>query len=288
MSELLIDDSGEVWPVEPETIAHRFSGLRTRRDVVCQAIALGFIFVRFYETAARVALRPQLASRLAISRLFDIIGQRNPARVALARDARLSSWELVFGADRAIARIEQALAEARSPVPRPLLTAQRLPLERCPDIAGAQLLPILQAWQQRQGRWEADFYGRLLEWKLLPVTIISEQPRASTRLLIRHWGIHIATFGKDWTRIAQGRDIEDQPNTDIGRLNGARHRQTLAAGAPEFTASDLVLRRIDGTLARVTFYRLGLPWRTSDGAAMVTAITARRRTIVLERLNPAN
>src|SRR5258708_38470282 len=107
MSELLIDDFGKVWPAQPATIASRFRNLRTGHDFLLRGIALGFIFVRFCDSGARIALRPQLASRLAVSSLFDIIGQRQPARVALAHDQRLSSWELMIGADQAIARVRQ-------------------------------------------------------------------------------------------------------------------------------------------------------------------------------------
>src|SRR5271154_5746883 len=144
MLELLIDDAGEVWPAQPETIARR--GLQHRPDSAFRAINPGFIFVTLGEYGARIALRPQLVSRSAVSRLFGIIGQRNPARVAIARDARLSSWELVIGANRTIARIEELIAEARSPPPRALLTTERLPLERCLDLGGGQVFPILEAW----------------------------------------------------------------------------------------------------------------------------------------------
>jgi hypothetical protein len=287
MLELLIDDSGEAWPVQPETISRRF-GLERPRDFVLRTVDLGFIFIRFCEFGARVALRPQFASRSALSRLSCLIRQRNPARVAIARDARRSSWEIAVGADQAIARIEELVAEARRPSPRPLLTFKRLPVERCRDIAGGQLLPVLQAWEQTQSRWEPDFYGRLLEGKLLPVTMISEQPAKSERLLIRHWGARHTSFGKDWIAIAPGRDVEDLPNAEIGQWRAAKTRATIAEGVPRLTASDLVFRRIDGALARLQYCRLSLPWRTSDGALLVTGTRVARRMLILERPNPAN
>ncbi len=287
MPELLIDDSGTVWPAEPEIVARRF-GLRHPRDFVFRAIDLGFVFITFGARGVRIALRPQFVSRSAVSRLFGIIGRRNSARLALACDARLSSWELIVGGDRTIARIEQLMAEARSPSPRPLLIDQRLALERCLDVGGGQLLPILEAWLQRQGRWEPELDGRLAEWKLLPVTVISEQPRASERLLIRHWGANLTMFGKAWTRAASGRDFEDQPNVEVSRWRAAMLRQMAADGAPRYTMSDLVLRRVDWGLMRLTFFRLALPWRTSDGAVLVTASNVARRRVLLERPNPAN
>ncbi len=287
MPELLIDDSGTVWPAEPAIIIRRF-GLRHPRDFVFRAIDLGFIFVTLGECGVGIALRPQFVSRSACSRLFGIIGQRNPARLALAWDARLSSWELIVGGNRTIARIEKLIAGARSPSPRPLLTAQRLPLECSVDVGGGQLLPILEAWLQRQGRWEPELYGRLQERRLLAGTAIARQPRGSERLLIEHWGKNLTTYGKDWIRVAPGRDFEDQPNSEVGRWAGAMHRQTIAESVPRLTAADFVYRGIDGELVRLTCYRSDLPWRTSDGATIVTAITARRRMLTLDRPNPAN
>lgn len=287
MSELLIDDAGTVWPAQPEIITRRF-GLRHPRDFVFRSIELGFIFVALDGCGARIALRPQFVSQSAVSRLFGIIRQRNPARLALSCDARLSSWEIIGGGDRTIARIAKLIAEARSPSPRPLLTAQRLHLERCLDVGGGKLLPMLEAWLQSQGRWGPELYGRLQERRLLASTAIARQPRGSDRLLIEHWGADLKTYGNHWIRVARGRDFEDQPNIEIGRWDGARQREMLAEGVPRLTATDFVFRRTDGGLVRLSFYRLGLPWRTSDGAAILTAVTTRRRMLTLERANPAN
>jgi hypothetical protein len=287
MSGLLIDDSGIVWPAEPAIISRRF-GLRQQRDFVGRAIDFGFVFITIDACGVRIVLRPQFVSRPAVSRLFGIIGRRNSARLALARDAHLSSWELIVGAERAIARIEGLIAEARSPSPRPLLTARRLPLERSLDIAGGQLFPILEAWGQRQGRWEPELHERLLEWQLLPITVISEQQPDSERLLIRHWGANLTMFGKAWTRAARGREYEDQPNGEMGRWRAGLLRQMAADGVPRYTKSDLVLNRVDWGLTRLTFFRLALPWRTPDGAVVVTATNAARRRVLLEQPNRVN
>jgi hypothetical protein len=285
MSAFLIDDAGKVWPARPETIARRF-GQRTRRDFVQWAVALGFVLVTFGEAGARVALRPHFVTQEAEIRLADILDRRKPARVAISNDAQLSSWELISGVSRVTARVARLIAEARHPSPRPLLTAQRLPLERCFEIAGGQLSELLQIWRQHQGRWEPDFHERLRQRGLLAGTAIARQPGGSGRLVIDHWGAKLTTYGKDWIRIARGRDYEAQPNSEIGRSEGARQRQILAEGVPQFTASDFVFRNIDGDLVRLSFHGLGLPWRTSDGAAVVTAIIAGRRTVVLDRQSP--
>jgi hypothetical protein len=287
MSLILIDHSGNIWPARLEVVARHFR-LGNQHNWLSWAIASGFIFVALGEWGARVALRPHFVTREAESRLYTILSKRTPARVAISRDARLTSWELVIGAESAIVRIVQLIAEAREPSPRPLLTAQLLPLDRCLDIAGGQLFPVLQAWEQRQGRWEPELYGHMRESGLLATTAIARRPRGSERLLIEHWGEGITSYGQDWIRIARGRDFEDQPNAELGRWDAIRQKQTLAEGVPKLSKLDFVFCRIDGELVRVSFDRLGLPWWTSDEEAIVTSVTTRRRMIVLERPNPTN
>lgn len=281
MQHLLIDGSGIVWPARPEILTRHF-GIRPR-NFVSRVIDLGFVFISLDSYGERVTLRPQFVSRAAVVRLRRIITQRNSARLALAHDARRSSWELIVGAERAIARIEQLIAETRSPSPRPLLTSQPLPLEHCLDVDGGRLFPILEAWGQRQGRWEPELHDRLLEWRLSGVTVISEQPRRSERLLIRHWGTSLTTLASAWPQAAPGREFEDQPNLDVARWRASLLRQMAADGVPQYTRSDLVLRPVDRGLTRLTFFQLALPWRASDGAVVVTASNVARRRVLLER-----
>ena len=263
-------------------VARRFN-LPRRRGLVRGAIALGFIFVADGNCGAAVALVPHLVSRSAETCVYEVIRKRNPPRVVLAHDARLSSWALIGGANRAIAQIGRIIAEARNPSPRPLHYAQRLPIESFGDLESARFGPVLQAWHDRNGRWEPDFYGRLLEWRLLDSSTIAEKPAGSERVLVRHWGADVRTYGKEWVRIAPGRDVEDQPNAELGLWRAALLRESIREGVPEFRKIDFVFRRIGGDLARLQFRRVNLPWRTSAGAALVTSIQVARRTFIIER-----
>src|SRR5689334_20684200 len=99
MQNLFIDEAGIVWPARPEIVARRFGF--PPGDFIGRAIELGFVFITLDSLGERITLRPQFVSRRAVCRLYRIIGQRNSARLALARDARRSSWELIVGAERA-------------------------------------------------------------------------------------------------------------------------------------------------------------------------------------------
>ena len=288
MQGQFIDDYGAIWPADPAVVVRRFGDRRIRRNVAVQAVELGYVFICFSEFGARIALRPHLAARSAIFALFGIIANRAPMRIAITCDTRLSSWELISDRWRAIERIEQLMAEAKDPLPQPLLREQHLPLEHCVDITGGQMLPILETWKQRQGRWEPELYGLLQECGLLETTTISQQPLKAERLLIEYWGEGITSYGKNWTRIARGRDFEDQPNSQLGRWDAARQRQLLTGGLPRFSVPDFVFRRPNQELVRVSCYRLGLPWRSAEGTSILTAITTQRRMCILERPKRAN
>jgi hypothetical protein len=64
--------------------------------------------------------------------------------------------------------------------------------------------------------------------------------------------------------------------------------QVISEGVARFCASDIVYRGIDDKLLRATSFRLQLPWRVPDGSMRVTATTVKRRTLILDRPNPAN
>jgi hypothetical protein len=287
MATLLIDDSGGVWPAEPETVARRF-GLRRGGDPVARAVALGFVFVGFYAAGARIALRPEFVTRRAISRLAVVIAGQDPFRVALSLDGKMSSWELIAGACSAIARIEAVVADARSPEPRPLLYSTPLPLDWLGNIAQGRLLPALRTWDATQRRWEPDFQGRLQDIGFLQRTIIVRKPRRSERLVIEHWGNGRGLYGRDWPRISRGRDFEEQPNISVGVWRAAMVRQKIAAGQASLDLDEAVLRTPDGRLVRFRVYRLALPWSTASGEQLVSEIDAGRRVVVLDRPNPAN
>jgi hypothetical protein len=286
-NRFLIDDNGLVWPAEPVTIADRFGVARRRRNLVVQAVGLGFTFVAFSAAGARVAIRPAFITRRAIARLAILLAGPRPERVALSCDGRLASWELIIGVGPAIARIDALVYQSRRPEPRPLQHEARLRLACCADIGQGRLLPLLQGWEEEQGRWRWHTFDRLQEAGLLSSTIVARKPHSSEQLLIEHWGSKFL-YGPDWRRIARGRDVEDQPNADVGRWRAVRMRQTIDEGVPWLTSTQIVTRAADRKLLRLQFLRLTLPWRDSDGTTFLTATKILQHRFVLEKARPAS
>jgi hypothetical protein len=288
MTGLLIDDGGNAWPAEPDTIVGRFGRIPTERDVVEQAISLGFVFVRVVSGGLRVALRAHLVTQPALDRVCNLIADQEPHRVTLSIDPRLSAWELIAGPLHAIARIERIVAEARKPVPRLIVTTQTLPFETAYQIAGGRLLPLLLAWREANGRWSGDQPGRLADFGLLDHSVISRNQRDSDRFLVEHWGrCRSSLYGPQWAQIARGRDLADQPNQDLGWWNAAAAWQIATAAEPRLLAFDLVMRTPDTRLVRRTYTRLMLPWRIPDRGTILTAIDVGARTLILEPQAPA-
>jgi len=288
-SDLLIDDKGTVFSTDVGAMA-RLVGLsvtRSRHASLRRALALGFISVSFFPSGVRIALRPDLITRQAISRLALVTAKPGLDRVVLSLDGRASRWEIIGNVSLAISRVHAAFAQARMPEPRHLLDTRRLPLSQIDSIAQGQLLPVLRAWEEAKRKWDADFYGRLQNMGHLERTIILCQPRYnSDQLLIEHWGQKRGTYGPQWPRIARGRDFAAQPNLDVGAWRAGIARQQLADLEPSLRVDDAVFRETSGRLIRFHVCRLILPWQTSIGERMLSEVTADRRSIVLERPEP--
>jgi hypothetical protein len=287
MQQILIGPSGTTRPANNSAI-DGYLGYEHRPDWLFRTIELGFIFVAFGRRGLRIALRPNFVSRAALARLYGLLARQNPPRVALAQDASLWSWELVGSTREAITRIELLVTEARNPAPRWPLTEARLPLERCSHIGHGRLLLVLQAWGQRQGRWDSNFLGQLEEWQLLPNSTISMRPRGSERLLMCHWGENITTYGRDWPRLAPGRDVEDTPNAELGLRRAALQRRIISEGLPQLMAVDFSVSGPVYEEARVQFYRLCMPWLASDGVVFTTSFQIGRRVIRSGAADSAN
>ncbi len=117
---------------------------------------------------------------------------------------------------------------------------------------------------------------------------VYRQPVRSERVIIEHWGDSFSVYGKEWAGIAQGRDVEDQPDAEVGRLHARRLRQEISEGIPQLAVAESVLRQIDGALIHVKFCRLVLPWQAADGATLVTGARVARSASVLERPGTMN
>jgi hypothetical protein len=283
MPSLLIDDSGNVWPAQGHAIVERFTKMRLRRNIVAQAIDLGFVFVNIGDNGTNVAFRTHFIAMTSLSSVCDMIASRNSGRVALSFDPHLSSWELIAEPQLAIRRIERIVADARQPSPPPLLTTQALSLDRAHEIGEGRLSPLLRAWSETDARWEPGIPDRLEEHNLLDHCVVSRRPRGSERFLIEHWGRRRSSlYGALWARIANGRDLADQPNHDLGQWNAAAALRATTTSEPRLLAFDLVMRTPDSRLVRRTYKRLMLPWRTIDREAILTTVDVGVRTLVLE------
>jgi hypothetical protein len=285
VSAVLIDDAGAIWPATQflgETIGA--PKRRNKNEFVIKSIAQGWIFVRPMRNATFVGIAPHLATDRSLFPLYRFLIKQNPVRIVISCDPQLSTYEIARGVARAIVRIEEIVADARRPQPRPLLSAERLPFDQLRRFEDGRLIPIAHLWHAANGRWRSEVFDSMREMGLWECATIMRQPRASDQLVIDHWGSKHNLYGDAWARIACGRDAESFPNRDIGLWRATMIRKDIAAGEPRLIQNDIVVRRHDGKLLRQRFVQLGVPWlRTSDGSRLFMSVNVDRHLTVLER-----
>jgi hypothetical protein len=276
---LLIDDDGAIWPATRGVLVKIDSPQRRHRELAIAATDRGWILFRPMRMAAFVGFHPYFATDRSLFRVYNLLIQQKPSRVVISYDETLSSYEMLTGTSRAILRIEEVVHDARQPQPRTLLTEMRLHLDQVGTIAQGRLLPPLRIWEEARHRWRPSLYEWLQKNNYLGYSRVVRVPRGSERLRIEHWGSSRAIYDRNWARIAQGRDLEEQPNRDVAMWRAGTFRQIIAAEQPSLGFDDIVAARADGHIVRVQLRRLILPWRCENGDIVVSAIHTNPRTI---------
>jgi hypothetical protein len=97
-------------------------------------------------------------------------------------------------------------------------------------------------------------------------------------LLIEHWGSARDLVGKSWIQLAVGRDVADQPLSDLNSWVLEAYEAALAGGEPYLHDVDVVAPQADGNVACRRYDRLLLPWRGRDGDVYLTTVNFTRNT----------
>jgi hypothetical protein len=284
MAGLLIDDGGDAWPAQAKTIRNRFEAVRPQGDFLLQAISLGFAFVDVRGNGIKIGLHPQLVTAAALSRLYELIAYHDPLRVMVSVDPQLSSWELIASAIEAIKYIERRVAAAQRPSPKPLVVMRRLSLDELSAVWSGRMVAALHCWEAARSRWDSHNVLQLLtNVGLLGYAFIVRNGYRSERLVIDHWGADLTIYGRQWPKVARGRNQNEQPNADMAARFVAIARETIAEGIPRLDAIDCVFRDVDGVLVRRRGLRFAIPWQATNGDVWLSALLHWNRANVLER-----
>ena len=96
-SGLLIDESGEPWPVSSPHLARHLGYDDPRLDLSRFAVARrGFVHLRPIEDGVRVALCPGAFSRVTLAGTLQALNQLAPRRILLVTDAGAELFASIF------------------------------------------------------------------------------------------------------------------------------------------------------------------------------------------------
>jgi hypothetical protein len=263
----LIDAGGVPWPRK----RHRVDRWNADDDPLGYAVSdLGFIHLRLVDDAVVVTFNPYRVSRKAIISAFYIIADEHPRRIALSYGDKNSDPEIVGTVGEAFRRIEQVI-ETTSPVV-PIFAQRRGSLDRPPKLITDAITVPLRAWSDAAGRWMPERQASFCAVAPLKDTVVTRSSHGANRLVHEHWGAGFDFLGPQWSRIAVGKDVTDQPFPDLAKRFALQLRRTLAEGEPRLDEIDLMLSSGGRTIRHRRYTNLLLPWRELGGDCYVTRI----------------
>src|SRR5215469_2318398 len=143
-SGLLIDESGEPWPVSSPHLARHLGYDDPRLDLSRFAVARrGFVHLRPIEDGVRVALCPGAFSRVTLAGTLQALNQLAPRRILLVTDAGAELFASIFAfiehAEYLASDPPLAIKVPRLAVPRGLHNLTTAPF--------AAIRPIVELWK---------------------------------------------------------------------------------------------------------------------------------------------
>lgn len=168
-----------------------------------------------------------------------------------------------IAADRPVARREPWMA-----TPLDFGVLQR------PQFAAFRL--VTKVWAAACGRMPEDFDDYVLACGLEPRAIVVRRPYGTKKLV--HERVPTATSLMrpcDWLNMI-GREVEELPDQRYGAWAARIYHELLASGRPKLDNIRATTRTLSGSVLRISYQRLALPWSGPSGEAFVSAFTVRR------------
>lgn len=240
-------------------------------DAAAQVVRdLGFIEVAPLREGVQVRLRPLLVSGSAATQLFFSLADMKPARVVLVRfDDERQQWRHEICGDwrHAFERLD-SLVFADGKLPS--YVASEIDLAELASSSGDGLQELHALWERQNHRLDAAARTTLRRLGLDMISVLVTADGADERFVIQHLGERLEIYGRTWSASAAGRDIEDQPDPVFAARMSANIRRAAVLGRPLFHNVEAVVRRATRTAVQMSYRRLTLPWRTSDGRITVS------------------
>jgi hypothetical protein len=260
----LIDHQGVNWPGS----AHRIASWAPGCDPISYAVSeRGFIHIQLTTDAMIVRFNPSRVRPYTTIGAFYLMADTQPRRVVILYGYEDRNIEIVGSVAQAIQRIQEVVGSQIS-CGTAAMSAQRRSLNRPIDTFEQSIAVLLRAWAEAGGRWSAEREANFRAANMLENAAVVRKPRASNRLVIDYWyeGDGRDVFGRRWSQIARGKDLEDQPFPDVGARTAFRLRAMLAGDRkPHLHRVNLLVPAAGGNMLRHQYERLVLPWTGFGG-----------------------
>jgi len=267
---LVIDDEGEAWCGRADRARKRLGGAADSEDFPGFAIHhLGFVEIRSEPAATLLRLRPSRVTPKALAGVFYHLADSQPRRIVINHFSEEWTHEICPSLDHALARID---ALCRIGAPRrgggDYLTARK-PLEGLAAQQDHALAGALRAWQDCEGRADAEMVAILSAAGVLDRALVAEHRPQGDRLVIAHWGAEIGRCAR-MPPLLPGQDVETGPDRDYAAWAGRSYRQAMEGGQPVYEQVDAIIRPPGRAPIRRQYERLILTWSRPGGGRLVT------------------
>ncbi|MGA7806675.1 hypothetical protein [Bradyrhizobium sp.] len=262
MTTIVFDDAGRGWDEESLELRRRLHCHRPDFNLTTYLIDnLGFIALSWKQHGAcTIRLRPALASSIGLAAALFALADLAPQRVIVSHPSETCGLELFANVGRAVARIEELVADARQPT-CPAFLKREVSLEAQLQ-AGGPLAALLRYWANADQAYEPEKLRALLYGALRGRFVVVEPNADRRHLTIMDIGPGFVVYDKSWLRIARGLPMEHQPDYAYGRWARGAFDQALERTQACVDDVDAVIARpsLNDTI-RAQYRRVVLPFR---------------------------
>ncbi|MGE0717655.1 MAG: hypothetical protein AB7P02_19565 [Alphaproteobacteria bacterium] len=276
MRRFLIDRRGSVSPVERGVRTFVHERLPSGADIVTYAVReLGVIEVAFAPFGARIRLRPRATNQRAISTALYMLLREAPSRILLAHCDRSWSEEIVPSFAMLVTRLEELVSGVRSRYPEKPFHSEELPIDPREAIIPQSFATLLEQWHQRRGVLPDDPTRPFRHAACLGRTSMVSV-RSDSRLVVAFRGRGLTHYGRAGWTDSIGRTVDEQPDAGYALSASRSYGLVAAMMVPRLESCEASIAGRNGNGRRSVYDRLLLPWRTADGAIVISGLSRLR------------
>jgi hypothetical protein len=270
MSTLLITDTGEVREAECPDLRRALLA-QPDIDIVAFVVRnMGFIAYRRVGRAARIQMRPHVVSKVALTKLFQLLVEEQPERVGINFvDAQSSIEQIVGDWARALSALDWRTGAAQDGLNDLFLRRSR----NLDELAGDDpLAAVFGRWRARSGEIDLDGVPEVVGRRLWNRHFVVEPPRRGAVPILRSLGGGFPTYKTDWHERGDARSLH-HPDYYYGKWVASLFHEALARREPTLDDIDALIARPRIGRKRFRYRRLSLPIRGRDETLRVLGVS---------------